>query len=70
MKKLSDKISKSGEKTLKDIAAACESMSEYSRDMLLAIGYGISIASKKKNLKKSGGEQDGIAENASTGSSI
>lgn len=48
MQKNSEKISKSGEKTLKDIAAACESMSEYSRDMLLAIGYGISIGSKDR----------------------
>lgn len=52
MRKNDGKISKSGEKTLKDIAAACESMSEYSRDMLLAIGYGISIASKEAPEKK------------------
>lgn len=52
MRKKDGKISKSGEKTLKDIAAACESMSEYSRDMLLAIGYGISIGSKDSPKKE------------------
>lgn len=52
MQKTSEKISKSGEKTLKDIATACKSMSEYSRDMLLAIGYGISIGSKENPKKE------------------
>lgn len=52
MRKTDGKISRAGEKTLKDIAAACESMSEHSRDMLLAIGYGISIGSKDSPKKE------------------